>query len=50
MMSDAAIQLGVLRFSQRERLGLQAFPDRVQQFRLLDGRQAFYLIAQIAHC
>jgi len=49
MARDAGIELDTLRFGQRERVGFQAFPDRVQQVYLLGSRQTFYLISQITH-
>jgi hypothetical protein len=50
MTCDAVIQLGALCVRQRQRLGFQAFPHRIQQFHLFGGGEAFYLISQIAHC
>jgi hypothetical protein len=49
MARDAVIQLGALLFGQRKRVGLQAFPDGIQQFRLLSSRESFNLVSQIAH-
>ena len=35
---------GHLSVGQRQRIGFQAFPDRIQQFHLFSGGEAFYLI------
>ena len=49
MPSEPAIELGALRVRERCRVGLQAFPYRVQQLRFLGGGEGFDLIAQIGH-
>lgn len=49
MPGDAMIQLGALRFRQRGGVRFQAFPDRIEQFRLLRRGEAFDLASQIIH-
>jgi hypothetical protein len=49
MPSDAVIKLRPLRIRQRCRVRFQAFPDRVEQFRLLRRGEVIYLASQIAH-
>jgi hypothetical protein len=49
MPSDAVIKLGSLRIRQRYRVRFKAFPDSIQQFRLLRSGQAIDLASQIAH-
>ncbi len=45
MTRDAVIQFSALRFGGRQRVRLQAFPDHLQQFRLLSLREAVYFIS-----
>ena len=47
--SNSVIKLRPLRIRQRYRVRFQAFPDRIQQFRLLRSGQAIDLASQIAH-
>src|SRR5579863_885640 len=49
MPSDAVIKLRPLRVCQRHCVRFQAFPDCVQQLRLLRRREAVNLLSQIAH-
>jgi hypothetical protein len=49
MPGDAVIKLCPLRVRQRQRVGFQAFPDGIQQFRLFRSGEAIYLTSQIAH-
>jgi hypothetical protein len=47
--SNSVINLRALRIRQRHHIRFQAFPYRVQQFRLLRSRQAINLASQITH-
>jgi len=49
MPLDAVVKLRSLRVRQRQRVGFQAFPNCIQQFRFLGGGESFYLLSQIAH-
>jgi hypothetical protein len=49
MPFDAIIQLSSLRVCQHCRVRLQAFPQRIQQFRFLGSGQVINLMSQIAH-
>ena len=49
MPGDAVVKLRALRISQGCRVRFQAFPDRIEQFRLLRRGEAFYLASQVAH-
>jgi hypothetical protein len=49
MPDDAVIEFRPLRIRHRCGVCFQAFPDRIEQFCLLGGREAFYLASQIAH-
>jgi len=41
---EPVIEFGALRIGQRSRIGFQAFPDCVQQFRLLSDGEVAYLL------
>jgi hypothetical protein len=43
MPGDAVIKFRALRIRQRGGVRFQAFPDRIEQFRLLRVGKAFYL-------
>lgn len=49
MASDAVIELSSLSISQRCGIGLQTFPDGIQQLCFLSRRQALNLASQIGH-
>jgi len=49
MAGDPVIKLRALRIRQQCGVRFQAFPDRIEQFCLLRGGQAFYLASQVAH-
>jgi|HubBroStandDraft_4_1064222.scaffolds.fasta_scaffold115378_2 hypothetical protein len=49
MAGDTVIELRPLRIGQRCGVGLEAFPDSIEQFSLLRRGEAVYLASQIAH-
>jgi|SRR5271157_2545543 len=50
MTLNAVIQLSALCVRQPQRIGFQTLPHSIQQFHLFSGREASYLVSQIAHC
>ena len=49
MLRDAMVKFRALRVRQSQRVGLQAFPDRVQQFCFLCRGEAIDLTSQVTH-
>jgi hypothetical protein len=49
VVGNAAVQLGALLIGQRGRICFEAFPDSVQQLRLLGGGEAADSTAKITH-